>query len=100
MTTDLFETRFVDCFVVNGSTGEYSDRREWPIVVFLSEAHAIDAVAKMDAYALELGLNLKNYDGTDQAKVDAFNKRFGPSALRDVDYTGVSFYYEKAIFGG
>ena len=100
MPTDLFATRFVDCWIVFGRTGEYSDRREWPIAVFMLEETAKELVKQLDAKALELNLSLKSYDDTDRAKLKAFNDFFGFTVVEAIDYTGVSFWYGKAIYGG
>ena len=101
MPTDLFDTRFVDCYVVWGCTGEYSDRREWSIAVFLLESDAKELVRRMDAKVEELGLNLMSYeDDEDDKRLKQFNDHFGFEVVSDIQYTGVRFGYSKTIFGG
>jgi antirestriction protein len=101
LSTDLFKTRFVDCWVVTGSTGEYSDRREWNIAVFLTEAKAQDLVAELSEKAREFGLaDRSNEYDTEEVRLEQFNKHFGFTVCDSVDYTGVSFYMGKTIFGG
>jgi hypothetical protein len=101
LSTDLFKTRFVDCWVVYGSTGEYSDRSEWAIAVFLDEAKARELVAEMDVKRDEIGIDIQDdYGDRDAAKLKRFNDHFGFEVVSHIQYTGVSFHMGKTIFGG
>jgi len=50
-------TEITKAWVVQGTTGEYSDRREWIVCVFLSEAEAKDYLAQLEAWACGLGIH-------------------------------------------
>lgn len=76
--------------VVMGTTGEYSDRREWPVRAFLSDAQAEEFVAVADAWLREHKLH-SDHDGDlagyfEGAIPCPFDSAFS------VDYTGTSYY--------
>jgi hypothetical protein len=103
MPTDLFETRFVDCWVVKGSAGEYSDRNEWCIAVFLSEESARALITKLDLAMLKHKRDPYNDDYYDYRAqfVTEVNKEVGCVALHDNYNADESrFFVSKTIFGG
>lgn len=94
-------------YVVFGSTGEYSDRSEWPVAVYPVKREAEAHVALADKRARELCVSA---DGRcDYEALDNFRDRCRKGDLRlislfgceYIDYTGVRFwasevdYYEE-----
>ena len=98
----------ITVFVVFGSTGEYSDRSEWPIVAVQSEERAKSLVTQLDAKARELGISASQYKylknttaryGADfDAAKEAMDAVLSGAIVDAVDYTGVRFYYTDVPF--
>ena len=76
-------------YVVFGSTGEYSDRREWIVCGFLDEKRAQERVVLASHRANELFVKYKNtyWDATKEK--NEYDDRF------DMDYTGTTYYYAE-----
>ncbi len=75
-------------YVVEGSTGEYSDRNEWPVAAFTDEALAMEMVKRCEKFAPKDDLSY-------QARRAAKNP-YDPNMK--VDYTGTSYsYYEVTV---
>jgi hypothetical protein len=77
-------------WMVGGSTGEYSDRVEWAVDAWRSEAEAQARVKFLDDKMRELGLcdSRDDYDIRDQKELAmrAFDPAFS------CDYTGSHYY--------
>jgi hypothetical protein len=83
-------------YIVMGSTGEYSDRSEWPVVAYLNEEHAKEHVEKATAYAKEFEVFAQRdefrhntWDKRRELTVSPFDPRFS------MDYTGTSYWYDE-----
>jgi hypothetical protein len=104
------------CFIVQGSTGEYSDHCEWISCVFLTRESAEALATKLNQWALENKCHTQNKRGIDFAGYDEREKltedlkRLDPGAKREValgtwsysvgriDYTGVDWtVYEATL---
>lgn len=76
-------------FIVLGSTGEYSDHCEWPVVAFTSESAAKERVSKASERARELfqkyGGNRWNWDKDKEP--NEFDSNMS------MDYTGTNYSY-------
>lgn len=72
-------------FVVRGTTGEYSDRTEWPVKAFLSEKAAQELVIAATQRANEVFTD-RSYDR------DIDKNQFDPDMR--MDYTGTSYMIE------
>jgi hypothetical protein len=80
-------------YVVRGTTGEYSDRTEWSVYGFESEAEA-------RAYVDFLGeqrkrLPQRSWSYTDDLAVEVEMRKFDPCFSED--YTGTSWYVEPVL---
>jgi hypothetical protein len=73
-------------YVVMGSTGEYSDRSEWPVVAFRDEEEAQKSVENATRRANECGANRAS-----QYQIEKGVNEFDPDMR--MDYTGTSYYY-------
>lgn len=78
-------------YVVMGTTGEYSDRSEWPVHAHLTEADAAKELAALVAKAKELGVHSSNCRGMpDYSERQKLGEQLGdPNA--SIDYTGVDW---------
>ena len=78
-------------YVVMGTTGEYSDRSEWPVIAFVSEEAAKERIEKATHRAKELEATIpSNYE----MHVDHFKQNeFDPDMQHK--YTGTEYYYLK-----
>lgn len=78
-------------YVVQGSTGEYSDRNEWPVRAFKSEAKAKAMVVSLEEAARPF--NDPGFDRFERAAEwkAAMAEAGDPGA--SLDYTGVHYSY-------
>lgn len=74
-------------WIVMGTTGEYSDRREWPVLAYLDRARAEERVRLASQRASEI-LVLSGEDW--EARESAINEH-DPDA-GEMDYTGTRYY--------
>ncbi len=72
-------------YVVQGSCGEYSDSREWPIVAHYTEEAAKAHVVAATARAKELTVQSNYWEIPDGANEHDPNMQ--------LDYTGTTYYY-------
>ena len=85
-----------EIFVVQGSTGEYSDHREWLIKAFVKELAAQDFVEKVSARAREITQAEETArDARDYSFYDRKDPKFVNELDKDmqIDYTGVEYTY-------
>lgn len=47
-------------YIVMGQTGEYSDRREWPVLAYATEQAAQDKVLELDAWLRSQGVHMSH----------------------------------------
>lgn len=75
-------------YVVTGSTGEYSDRTEWPVRAFRTQAQAEELVERASARARELFQERESKGGWgyDYSGKNAYDPRM------QMDYTGTTYY--------
>jgi hypothetical protein len=80
-------------WIVFGSTGEYSDRREWMVEAHSTEEGAKKRIARLDLLMQEIGPQVDWYDYQRQeAAVRAMKEHpEGDPDFRQ-DYTGTSYY--------
>jgi len=80
-------------YVVYGTTGEYSDRDEWPVKAFLAEVAAENFANELDNKATELGLHDGKLDYRATNVQLPMLRELDPNA--SCDYTGVQYnFYE------
>lgn len=82
-------------YVVEGHTGEYSDRNDWPVKAFV---HEPAAQAFVDACTKEiLPYNIKNkYDAVNWERIRNAKSPLDPNL--QIDYTGTHYdYYEVEL---
>jgi len=77
-------------YVVQGSTGEYSDHREWLVCAFTREKSAQAFVEVVSARARELQMQYGKYWGIPDG-----SNEYDPSM--EIDYTGVNYHIESVI---
>jgi hypothetical protein len=75
-------------YVVEGSTGEYSDHSEWLVKAFTSEDAAKDFVVKADAIAREL-------QSSRQSHLDYWKEKHPMDDKYMSDYTGTHYTYHS-----
>lgn len=86
-------------YIVFGSTGEYSDRREWAVRGFSDENRAEELVKALDVWLRE------NRFHEDDDPLAGYQERYHPppNALDPAfqcDYTGTRYYIVEVPFGG
>jgi ribosomal protein L6P/L9E len=75
-------------YIVEGSTGEYSDHQEWPVIAYKNEEDAKAHVEQASAFAREIMAGSKSHmynDIRDAKNPYDVNMR--------IDYTGVNYRY-------
>lgn len=76
-------------YIVEGSTGEYSDRREWSVKAFRSQEKAEAYVTLCEAWLREHRVNDDNF-GIDRYELMGKNPH---DPNMQIDYTGTRYYY-------
>lgn len=83
-------------WIVMGSTGEYSDRNEWPVAAFASEEDAQARVIALDVRMQQMPPEWRDdrWDYQDEIRVhmQALSRNF------NMDYTGTSYSYFEVPF--
>lgn len=79
----------IPIYVVMGTTGEYSDRSQWPVKAYRTEASARVLVEKASERAREIEVATK---GSYRAMREAVNEH---DPHMDMDYTGTTYYVMK-----
>ena len=81
-------------YVVSGSTGEYSDRREWNVAAYFSEARAARRVVELDRVAKEIYQRTRGPAPDLDAWSDEYKQAIATSGDPDmqIDYTGTNYY--------
>ena len=75
-------------YVVMGATGEYSDRREWPVMAYENVGHAKAHLIKAQERANEIYANFLN----DHIYRETHNE-FNPKM--EMEYTGTSYFLHR-----
>ena len=85
-------------WVVMGGTGEYSDRREWPVRAYKDKAVTEREVTRLTEEAKALMARVGYDYSAEQSKaVDEHGEKVGDPGFL-MDYTGTSyFYYEVEL---
>lgn len=78
-------------FIVFGTTGEYSDRTEWPVKAFRDEQRAKDFVELLTSKSREI-YSEDNHSFKYWSEVAKHSKIPEDPNFR-LDYTGTSYYY-------
>lgn len=73
------------CYVVHGTTGEYSDRSEWQVAVYTNREQADWHAAKLNELVAKFA---RDGDATYEER-DAFRTEYDPRC--NIDYTGVRY---------
>ena len=83
-------------WIVMGSTGEYSDRREWPVIAFTAEAAAKEHIAVLDVRMQQMPQEWREDRWEHEEKIKAHMAPLDPNF--SMDYTGTSyFFYEVDV---
>lgn len=78
-------------YIVEGTTGEHSDHRTWPVAVFTSRSRAVTFMVKANQWLKDNGLHdefYSTYSHSHRQRV-AKTSPFDPNL--DVDYTNSSY---------
>jgi len=75
-----------EIYVVMGTTGEYSDREEWPVCAFYDEEKAKERVVLAEQRVRELILTMEYHEDDVTNEYDKYMR---------TDYTGTSYFYAK-----
>ena len=83
-------------WIVFGTTGEYSDRTEWPVDAWTTKEESIDRVKFLTNKIQELGIrgSLYRFDDDDMIKLEKM-REFDPSFKSD--YTGTTYFFYKTV---
>jgi glucose-6-phosphate 1-dehydrogenase len=80
-------------YVVFGSTGEYSDRTEWPVLAYTSEINAQSHVTRATGYANTI------FQAVESGEVEKYSDQFDRLVQSNpydskmmMDYTGTNYY--------
>ncbi len=79
-------------YVVSGSTGEYSDRSEWPVKAFASKEKAEELVAAATARAKQIEATRPSKYGLPAKGLNEFDPEMW------MDYTGTSYEMAEVEF--
>lgn len=80
-------------FLIMGSIGEYSDRREWPVRAFIDELKAGNFLLELSSKSRELILKTREDDDLQDSfwdnRVNAWQVHFpeDPNLQREAEYT-------------
>lgn len=82
--------------IVIGSTGEYSDHKEWLVAAYLDEERAKKHVLEASAYAREVFAKYGegNYLDWFDLSPEERTKSNPLDPGMDMDYTGINYHYE------
>jgi hypothetical protein len=75
-------------FIAEGRTGEWEDRRDWPLRAFRKEAKAKEFVDDLNEKARDIGVRFSRGTESDLEEM----KRFDPQ-LQSIDSDGIEYYY-------
>lgn len=81
-------------YIVQGSTGEYSDHREWFVDAWTSEAAAQNRITQLDRLMQETNVN-GEYEDYDEwgRRLSAMQNSDNGDPLFQRDYTGTHYSY-------
>lgn len=83
-------------WIVMGSTGEYSDRTDWPVVAFASEAEAKERIAALDVRMQKIKQEWRDAPWECEDEIKAHMAPLDP--YFSSGYTGTSyFFYEVEL---
>lgn len=83
-------------WIVMGSTGEYSDRTEWPVIAFTSEAAAKGRIADLDTRMQQMPQEWREDRWDHEDEIKAHMSQLDPGF--QTRYTGTSyFFYEVDV---
>lgn len=86
-------------WIVMGSTGEYSDRTEWPVLAFTSEADARVHIAALDVRMQQMPQDWKDNRWDYNDEIAAHMAPLDPGF--SLNYSGTSYFcYEVKVAGG
>ena len=88
-------------WIVMGSTGEYSDRTEWPVVAFTSEEAAKARIAALDVKMQQVPQEWRENRWANEDKIKAHMATLDPGFSMEytsMEYTGTYyFFYEVPV---
>lgn len=87
----------MQCWIVNAATGEYSDRREWPIMVYTDEAAAKQAVLNLDQLARALGIHETSTNFGNEVGDEIVQRWSHVFKCDAIDYTGLRLFYSGPV---
>lgn len=80
-------------YVIEGASGEYSDRQNWPVVAFLDKAKADERLEALEKWARDNRLHATNYgDLAEYDDRDSLRKTNPYDPSMQCDYTGTDYY--------
>lgn len=79
-------------YIVFGRTGEYSDRNEWPVVAYPSEAEAVKHTERANDWLRRRGW-LLGESIVDRSKFEYGTNPYDPNC--SIDYTGTDYVAVK-----
>lgn len=83
-------------WIVMGSTGEYSDRTEWPVIAFTTEEAAKAHIAALDVKMQDIPQDWREERWLNDDNIKAHMAPLDPAFA--MDYTGTSyFFYEVPV---
>lgn len=83
-------------WIVMGSTGEYSDRTEWPVVAFTTESAAKARIAALDVKMQEIPQHWRENRWEHEDEIKAHMASLDPGFR--MDYTGTRYFvYEVPV---
>lgn len=83
-------------WIVMGSAGGYSDRTEWPVIAFTSEAAARDRISALDAKMQQMPQEWRGDRWHHKDKIKAHMASLDPCF--SMGYTGTHyFFYEVPV---
>ena len=77
----------MNVYTVIGTTGEYSDRNEWPVISYLDEERAKDHVVRATEKATEWKVIRKETYADPPEGWSEYDHKMS------MDYTGTAYYY-------
>lgn len=86
-----------EIYIVQGSTGEYSDRHEWIVVAFANEDVAMARVERLEALLREFGTDDADWDDRRRAEEIIRTHAEGDPQC-SIDYTGTRYFLTKCTF--
>lgn len=79
----ILETPMANIYVVYGTSGEYSDKREWGVAAFILESEAQEYKYMLNKWVEDNNINTIDWDAREEVLKNCPDKNAGPRYIYD-----------------